>query len=100
MRILRGMRDNGRDLRTRHETGRWLQHFLDGEFDVKTREELEEHLLTCVRCGREFDAYARINEAFRRTSRLSPFMIKDAVAIERLRRFTDQLVGPNDDGRD
>jgi anti-sigma factor RsiW len=99
VRMLRGMRDNVRAMRTCHEMGRWLQHFLDGELDVKTSEEVEDHLLTCVRCGMEFDTYAKIKEALHETSRQSPFMIEDEVAIERLRRFANELVGPNDDGR-
>jgi predicted anti-sigma-YlaC factor YlaD len=61
---------------------------------------VEEHLRTCVRCGMEFDTYAKIKEALRETSQQSPFMIEDEVAIERLRRFANQLVGPNDGGRD
>jgi hypothetical protein len=99
-RMLRGMRDNLRAMRTCHEMGRWLQHFLDGELDIKTREEVEEHLRTCVRCGMEFDTYAKIKEALRETSQQSPFMIEDEVAIERLRRFANHLVGTNDGGRD
>jgi anti-sigma factor RsiW len=94
VRMLRGMRDNVRAMRTCHEMGRWLQHFLDGELDVKTSEEVEDHLLTCVRCGMEFDTYAKIKEALHETSRQSPFMIEDEVAIERLRRFANELVGP------
>ena len=100
MRVLRGMRDNVRAMRTCHEMGQWLQHFLDGELDVKTSAEVEDHLLTCVRCGMEFETYAKIKEALRETSQQSPFMIADEVAIERLRRFASQLAGPSDDERD
>lgn len=90
------MRDNLRERRTHHEMGRWWQHFLEGELDVKTSEEVEDHLLACVRCGMEFDTYAKIKEVLYETSRESPFMIDDEIAIERLRRFANQLVGPTD----
>ena len=79
--------------------GRWLQQFLDGELDLKTSEEVTNHLLTRVRCGMEFGTYAKIKEALHERSQLAPFMIDDEVAILRLCRFANQLVGPNDDGR-
>ncbi|MEO9181175.1 MAG: zf-HC2 domain-containing protein [Acidimicrobiales bacterium] len=97
--MLSGMRDNVRALRTCHETGRWLQHFLDGELDVQSSEAVEDHLRTCVRCGMEFDTYARIKEALHETSRQSPFKIDDEVANERLRRFANELVGSHGGAR-
>ena len=98
--MLRGVRDNARAMRTCHEMGRWLQHYLDGELDVNTSSEVQDHLLTCVRCGMEFETYAKIREALRETSQQSPFLIEDEVTIERLRRFASQLIGPMDDERD
>lgn len=97
MKMLRGMRDNLRVMRTCHEMGQWLQHFLDGELDVKTSAEVEDHLLTCVRCGMEFKTYVSIKEALHEATQQSPFMIEDEVTVERLRRFARQLVESNSD---
>ena len=82
-----------RAMRTCHAMGRWLQHYLDGELDIKTAEEVADHLLTCVRCGLEFETYAKIKDALHETSQKSPFFIEDEVTLERLRYFAHQLAG-------
>jgi anti-sigma factor RsiW len=87
------MRDNLREMRNCHEVGQWLQHYLDGELEPVVSAQVEEHLETCVRCGLEFDTYSRIKTALHDASALSPELIEDQIALHRLRRFADELVG-------
>ena len=87
------MRGNMRAMRTCHAVGRWLQHYLDGELDIKTTEEVQDHLLTCVRCGLEFETYTKIKNALQKTSQKGRFFIEDEVTLERLRRFAQEMAG-------
>ena len=93
MRVLRGMRDTLRDMRTCHEVGKWLQSHLDGELDPSLTAQVEEHLETCVRCGLEIETYSRIKNALHDSSGSTPLLIGDEVALQRLMRFADQLAG-------
>jgi len=104
MRMLRGMRDNLREMRTCHEVGQWLQDYLDGELDEPRTEQVEDHLRTCLRCGLEFDTYTKIVSALHDTVEQSPALINDEVTLARLRHFAHELAGEqgarNDDERD
>lgn len=97
---MKQMRNEVRAMRMCHQTGRWLQHFLDGEVTFATSVEVEAHLLICVRCGMEFETFARIQAALRSAPREAAFLVEDEVALERLRRFAAQLVGANGLGGD
>jgi anti-sigma factor RsiW len=92
------MRDNLREMRNCHELGQWLQHYLDGELESTLGAQVEEHLETCVRCGLEFDTYSRIKSALHDASGQSPELVEDQVALRRLRRFADELVGHSSSG--
>ena len=85
-------------MRTCHAMGRWLQHYLDGELDLTTSQEVQDHLLTCVRCGLEFETYTKIKDALQNSSQKSSFLIDDEVTLEGLRRFADELVGSTPSG--
>ncbi len=95
MKALRDMRDSVREMRTCHDLGQWLQHYLDGELEEPLARRVAEHLETCVRCGLEVDTYTRIKSALRDGFGASP-LIEDEVALQRLRRFADTLA--SDDG--
>lgn len=96
MSVLRGMRESLREMRTCHEVGQWLQHYLDGELESAVTSQVEDHLKTCVRCGLEVDTYSRIKSALHEGVGQSPALIDDEVALERLRRFADELVSSAD----
>lgn len=98
MSVLREMRDNLREMRTCHAVGQWLQHYLDSELDPPVVAQVEEHLETCVRCGLEVDTYSRIKSALAESRGESPALIDDEVALERLRRFADELVNAPESG--
>jgi len=104
MRMLRGIRDNLREMRTCHEVGQWLQDYLDGELEESRTGQVEDHLRTCLRCGLEFDTYTKIVSALHDTAEQSSALINDEVALARLRRFALELTGEqgasNDDDRD
>ncbi len=87
------MGDTLRDMRTCHEVGKWLQSHLDGELDPSLTAQVEVHLETWVRCGLEIETYSRIKNALRESAGRPPQLIGDEVALLRLRRFADQLVG-------
>jgi anti-sigma factor RsiW len=89
------MYDTLKEMRTCHEVGQWLQSHLDGELDASLTAQVEDHLETCVRCGMEIETYARIKRALHEAAGHSPFLIEDEVALQRLRRFADQLAGHN-----
>jgi anti-sigma factor RsiW len=89
--MLREMRENLREMRTCHEVGQWLQHYLDGELEPPRTEQVEDHLKTCVRCGLEIDTYTRIKSALHDAAGHSPALIDDEVALQRLRRFAEEL---------
>jgi anti-sigma factor RsiW len=93
MKSIRGMGESLREMRTCHAVGRWLQHYLDGELDGATTTQVERHLETCVRCGLEVETYARIKTAIHDAADASPALVEDEVALERLRRFADELTG-------
>ena len=95
MKMLGKMTTTVREMRTCREMGKWLQHYLDGELDGPTSEQVQDHLLTCVRCGLEFDTYERIVDALHETADESPALITDEVAVERLRRFAEELASPS-----
>jgi anti-sigma factor RsiW len=92
------MRDTLRDMRTCHEVGQWLQHYLDGELEPGVTAQVEEHLETCVRCGLEYDTFSRIKTALHEASSDSPELIGDEIALRRLRQFADGLTGHNSAG--
>jgi len=89
--VLRGMRSNLREMRTCHDVGKWLQSYLDGELGSTAALQVEDHLETCMRCGMEFETYSSIKKALHEASGRSPLLIEDEIALERLRRFADQL---------
>lgn len=93
MMFLRGVRDTLRGMRTWHEVSQWLQPHLDGELDPSRTVQVEDHLATCERCGLEFETYSRIKNALHESSRRRSPLIGDEVALQRLMRFADQLVG-------
>ncbi|MBU6495425.1 MAG: zf-HC2 domain-containing protein [Acidobacteria bacterium] len=83
-----------REMKTCHEMGKWLQNYLDGEIDSATADQVRDHLVTCVKCGMEFETYRRIVESLdERPS--TPAVISDDVAVARLRRFAENLTMGN-----
>jgi anti-sigma factor RsiW len=89
----KSVRETVREMRTCHEVAKWLQSYLDGELDESGIARVEDHLETCMRCGLEFDTYARIKLALHE----SP-VIHDDVALERLRHFADELTSQQSEG--
>ncbi len=70
------------------QVARVLQSYLDDELTVTTAREVADHLEQCRRCGMEADTYRDLKQ------RLSRFADPvDQVAVERLRRFVDELAG-------
>ena len=86
-------------MRMRDEIGKRLPDFLDGAVNFTTSAEVEAHLVTCVRCGMEFDSFARIKEALRGASRDRFSLQEDPFGVEQSRRFGKQLVGTDGPGR-
>lgn len=72
---------------------RVLQSYLDGEVDEVTSAIVTKHLEECRRrCGLEARTYRAIKSAITEAGpEVAPV---DAEAIERLRRFTEDLSGP------
>lgn len=99
MKTIRQMIEWAREMHTCHEMGRWLQHYLDGELDATTAEQVRVHLLTCVRCGLEFDTYRRIVDVLHEAPADEPIVIGDADAVERLRAFAARLARSDDGSR-
>ena len=91
MKRFHDIRESVKEMRTCHEMGKWLQHYLDGELDPTTSGQVRDHLLTCVRCGLEFDTYRRIVDVMRRSPQDPTAVKNDEVAAERLRDFAEQL---------
>ncbi len=91
MKRLRHVRETVDEMRTCHAMGRWLQHYLDGELDAATAAQVREHLMTCVRCGMEFDTYRRIVDVLHDSPDGQPVVIEDRDALERLRAFAARL---------
>lgn len=71
---------------------RVLQSYLDGEVDESTSAVVAKHLEECRRCGLEASTYRAIKSAITQAGpEVAPV---DAEAIERLRRFTEDLSEP------
>ena len=71
---------------------RVLQSYLDGEVDAPTSAMVAQHLEECRRCGLEASTYRAIKVAITETGPdVAPV---DAEAIERLRRFAEDLSEP------
>jgi len=71
---------------------RALQSYLDGEVDEVTSATVAKHLEECRRCGLEASTYRAIKSA---TTDAGPDVAPvDAEAIERLRRFAEDLAEP------
>lgn len=67
-------------------TMRVLQTYLDGALDEVAARRVAEHLEDCRRCGLEAEVYEEIKTALGEQDRTV-----DPRAIERLRRFAEQL---------
>ena len=71
---------------------RVLQGYLDGEVDEATSAMVAKHLEECRRCGLEASTYRAIKVAITETGPdVAPV---DANAVERLRRFAEDLSEP------
>jgi anti-sigma factor RsiW len=70
---------------------RVLQDYLDGEANASTAAMVAEHLEQCRRCGLEASTYRAIKSAIAASA---PEQVIDAAAVERLRRFADELADP------
>jgi anti-sigma factor RsiW len=75
-----------------HHVARVLQSYLDGEVDSMTEAMVAEHLEVCRRCGLEARTYQAIKAAIAATAP-APEVV-DGAALERLRRFADELADP------
>ena len=71
---------------------RVLQSYLDGEVDEVTSAIVAKHLEQCRRCGLEASTYRAIKSAI--TEAGPDVAPVDAAAIERLRRFAEDLADP------
>ncbi len=71
---------------------RVLQSFLDGEVDEVTSAIVAKHLEECRRCGLEASTYRAIKSAI--TEAGPDVAPVDAQAVERLRRFAEDLAEP------
>ncbi len=71
---------------------RVLQSYLDGEVDEVTSAIVAKHLEQCRRCGLEASTYRAIKSAI--TEAGPDVAPADAEAAERLRRFAEDLAGP------
>lgn len=72
---------------------RVLQDYLDGEVSGSTRTMVAEHLEQCRRCGLEASTYRAIKSAIAASA---PDQLIDAAAVERLRRFAQELADHRD----
>lgn len=73
---------------------RVLQSYLDGEVDSMTEKMVAEHLEVCRRCGLAANTYQAIKTAIASTAP-TPDAV-DTEAVDRLRRFADELAKPQD----
>ena len=71
---------------------RALQGYLDGEVDEATSTIISKHLEECRRCGLEASTYRAIKVAI--TEAGPDVAPVDANAVERLRRFAEDLSEP------
>lgn len=72
---------------------RVLQDYLDGETNGPTSTMVAEHLEQCRRCGLEASTYRAIKSAIAASA---PDQLIDAAAVERLRRFAQELADHRD----
>lgn len=72
---------------------RVLQDYLDGETSGSTSAMVAEHLEQCRRCGLEASTYRAIKSAIAASA---PDQMIDAAAVERLRRFAQELADHRD----
>ncbi len=75
-----------------HQVAKVLQSYLDGETAAPTSSRVAAHLEVCRRCGLEASTYLAIKAAIA-TSEPEPGAV-DVDAVERLRRFADDLSNP------
>ncbi len=68
-----------------------LQNYLDGEVDPDTAHMVHDHLEECRRCGLEASTYRAIKTAIPIAKATSAPVDVDPQAIERLRRFAQDL---------
>ncbi|GJM39126.1 MAG: hypothetical protein DHS20C19_24930 [Acidimicrobiales bacterium] len=68
------------------EVGKVLQSYLDGDVDEDFTAKISAHLEACKDCGLEVETYRQI-----KTSLASKMPAVDPAALERLRRFGDEL---------
>lgn len=80
-----------RDVASCREVTRALQSYLDGEVDDLTARRIGRHLERCRRCGLHAQTYAEIKQALGRRG----VGQVDPAAVERLRAFGTQLLGPD-----
>jgi anti-sigma factor RsiW len=71
-----------------------LQEYLDDEVDARTARRVHHHLEACRRCGLEATTYRAIKDAIpmAATESEDPAAPLDPEALDRLRRFADNLV--------
>jgi anti-sigma factor RsiW len=93
VKTLRHLRSTMGEMRTCRQVGRLLQSYLDGELDEDRIAQVGGHLDHCRRCGMEASTYARIKEALAAVQTGGALHPEDRLAIDRLRRFADQLSG-------
>lgn len=78
--------------RTRcQQVARVLQSYLDGEADARTSAMVAHHLEECRRCGLEAATYRTIKAAI---AAQAPSDTIDVAAVDRLRRFAEELADP------
>ena len=68
-----------------------LQAYLDGELDPDTAHMVHDHLEECRRCGLEASTYRAIKSAIPIAEATATPVEVDPQAIERLRRFAENL---------
>jgi anti-sigma factor RsiW len=73
------------------EVATFLQAYLDGEVDDRTRQRLAAHLEDCRKCGLEAHTYRTLKAALGRRS------APPADALTRLHSFADELVAHGPD---
>ncbi len=79
------------EMRTCHRVGKLLQRYLYGEIDSTARQQVEQHLETCLKCGLEVNTYARVKQVLAHRERTGTDSTQDAEALARLRRFAREL---------
>lgn len=76
-----------------HRVALVLQEYLDGEVDPRTARRVHDHLEACRRCGLEATTYRAIKDAIPvAAASHDPATPLDPDALDRLRRFADDLV--------